>query len=92
MSGDPDPSPESKPEENKFGFGVPEEREELDPTIFDDEFDTKAAFSFNKAQKFENGVEKMRMAVLGRYEEKVMILVIYLLCVFKLVVGKTLKG
>jgi len=36
---------------------VPEEREELDPTIFDDEFDTKAAFSFNKAQKFENGVD-----------------------------------
>ena len=34
----------------------------------------------------------MRMAVLGGYEEKVMILVIYLLCVFKLVVGKTLKG
>ena len=58
LSGDPDLSPDPKPEENKFGFGVPEERKELDPTIFDDEFDTKAAFRFDKAQKFENGVEK----------------------------------
>ena len=37
---------------------VPDEKVELDPTIFDDEFDTKAAFSFNKDQKWQNGVEK----------------------------------
>ena len=37
---------------------MPEERKELDPTVFDDEFDTKAAFRFDKAQKFEKGVEK----------------------------------
>jgi hypothetical protein len=44
--------PQNNSPEDKFGFGVPEEKVELDPTIFDDEFDTKAAFSFNKDQKF----------------------------------------
>ena len=37
---------------------MPDEKVELDPTIFDDEFDTKAAFRFNKDQKWQNGVEK----------------------------------
>ena len=37
---------------------MPEEKVELDPTIFDDEFDTKQAFEFNKQQKFQDGVDK----------------------------------
>lgn len=37
---------------------MPDEKVELDPDIFDDEFDTKKAFRFDKAQKFENGVGK----------------------------------
>ena len=44
--------------QDPFGFGVPDEKVDLDPEIFDDEFDTKQAFGFDKAQKFENGVDK----------------------------------
>jgi hypothetical protein len=43
---------------NQFGFGVAEEREELNPDIFEDEVDIKKAFKYEQKQKFDKGVEK----------------------------------
>ena len=37
-----------------FGFGVPEERKELDPMQFDEEVDTKNAKVYSKAQELES--------------------------------------
>lgn len=43
---------------NNFGFGVPEERKELDLAEFDEEIDTKEARRFKEDIKFTDGVNK----------------------------------
>jgi hypothetical protein len=34
--------------EDKFGFGVPDEKIELDPDVFEEEIDVKTAFAYEK--------------------------------------------
>ena len=33
---------------NEFGFGVPDEKVELDPDVFEEEIDVKKAFRYEK--------------------------------------------
>ena len=43
---------------DKFGFGVPEARQELDTSIFDEEVDVKKARKYDNNIDFDEGVEK----------------------------------
>ena len=43
---------------NQFGFGVPDAPIQMDINDFEEEIDVKKAFTYEKSQKFEYGVEK----------------------------------